>query len=267
MDFMKKAYGIQLLGLGISLALMGCLDSTDSQHSLPEESKPGSGTEVVFTNSFSDGGSFQVVQDGNSQLGYSVMAPLGSEAEKLLLKSEQAKTLADVFTVLHAGKTEIPPELQKLSETKAKQDAEGLSKAAASRVDTVIPIPPIIVSDGSPFANSFMNDYCVDKITNHYYHPVECRANQNIHHLITNYIVSAYDDGLFFKADKIYAKNGSQWDAILIHSKAVWRPIVHPNSVLSAVWPGTYFEAKVSINVPTSKRGPLGITVHRPDIY
>jgi hypothetical protein len=227
------------------------VSAPDVQPAAPENGK------ILFSENFSDAGSFQVLADPSGGYNSIVQAGIGSEAERLLVASSSQPTLADVYRSLHGGRDGVPAVVAQASE-----HFEARTPAARGTSPAVVPLAKS--SSYSAFQSTLCRDF------------VEGSWKWNLYDYVwdggRNFIrvEGVYSDG--FNIDRVYAWNKTPWTATMslasgspfVPSPNSWKPTIAPYGVGWIQWGGTYSGAVAMIALPSAKSGELGLTDHYP---
>lgn len=246
-------------GAALLLALAAC-QGPDTPVSAPEghAAAPENGT-VLFSENFSDAGSFQVLADPSGGYNSIVQAGIGSEAERLLMASSAQPTLADVYRSLHGGRDEVPAAVAKASE-------HFQARTSTAREATPRVAPLAKSSSQSALLSTLCRDFVEGSLKWKVWDCVWDGGRSFIR------VEDVYSDGSYI--DRVYAWNKTPWTATMslasgspfIPSPNAWRPTIAPYGVGWIQWGGTYSAAVAMIGLPSGKTGELGLTDHYPSL-
>ena len=229
------------------------VSAPDVQPAAPENGK------VLFSETFSDAGSFQVLADPSGGYNSIVQAGIGSEAERLLVASSAQPTLADVYRSLHGGRDEVPSVV-------AQASAHFEAKTPTARETSRAVVPLAKSSSKSAFLSTLCRDFVEGSLKWKVWDCVWDGGRSFIR------VEDVYSDGS--NIDRVYAWNKTPWTATMslasgspfIPSPNAWRPTIAPYGVGWIQWGGTYSAAVAMIALPSNNTGELGLTDHYPSL-
>lgn len=246
--------------LGVTLFLVGCQESPSPTAMAATDEVPvasADGMTPLFTDTFSDGGTLRVVTDASNAIHFTVQAPIGSDAEKLMTKGSQQSTLVEVYLTLHPDAKAAPVELERISERMATLKKQA---ALSAEAETSQSLAKSAQSAATNTLNGFLNSYCVEfHEQNFIYSPQNCAWGGSTASVMTSKVLNS--TGYFI--DRSYGWNRTQWTATMAHSVNTWKPTIPPYSVMWVEWGGVYSGAAAKLSLPAGKTGELGITAHR----
>jgi hypothetical protein len=164
---------LRLFGmLGVSVLHLACGAGPEEGAAAGGETSDASlvdddGNRVVLRDAFADGGMLTAVKSPEGVVSFSVTAPIGSDAERLLQAAYASSTLADVYLVLHEEAAKVPAAVVGLSDEleASKLAAEQARLLAGPSDDVVVDEPEAAGAVASGAAsdkdqNGFMTGYC-----------------------------------------------------------------------------------------------------------
>jgi hypothetical protein len=247
------------VGAVIMFALAAC-QGPDTPVSAPDKpaAAPENGT-VLFSENFSDAGSFQIVADPSGGFNSIVQAGIGSEAERLLAASSAQPTLAGVYRSLHGGVDEVPAAVAQASEH---LEGRNPSDRGAS------PSIPLVKASSK---SAFQSTLCHDFVEGSWKWVLSRYVWDGSRNFIR--VEGVNSDGYY--PDRVYAWNSTAWTATMslasgspfYPSPNSWKPTIAPYGVGWIQWGGTYSGAVAMMALPSGKYGELGLTDHYATPY
>lgn len=247
-------------GAALLLALAACQGPDAPVAGSGDAAAAPQNGKILFSETFSDAGSFQILADPSGGFNSVVQARIGSEAEKLLAASSAQPTLADVYRSLHGGRTEIPAVVAQASE---RSDGSESSPGAISRSPAPLAKPAS--------QSSFQANLCHDFLEGSWrWNLSKCVWDGSRNFLRVEGVNS---DGYY--PDRVYAWNQTAWTATMslasgspfYPSPNSWKPTIAPYGVGWIQWGGTYSGAVAMMALPSGKYGELGLTDHYATPY
>jgi hypothetical protein len=247
-------------GAALLLALAACqgpdtpVSNPEGQAAAPENEK------VLFSENFSDAGSFQIMADPSGGFNSIVQAGIGSEAERLLVASSAQPTLAEVYRSLHGGANEVPAVVAQASE-----HFEARKPSSREISPSAVPLAKAVSQSG------FQTSLCRNFLDGSWkWNVSDCVWDGNRNFLRVEGVNS---DGYY--PDRVYAWNKTAWTGTMslasgspfYPSPNPWKPTIAPYGVGWIQWGGTYSNAVAMIALPSGKYGELGLTDHYATPY
>lgn len=249
-----------LVGASILLALAACEgpDTATSAAAKPEAESTGG--KIVYSETFSDSGLFQVMSDPSGEVTFAIKARIGSRAEELMNASASEPTLADVYRSLHGGSGAIPAEVASASAQLA--DSRPAQPALPETAPAAIPLAK------TASESAFKSNYCIDiRELSYVWRWQTCDWAASV-----NYISTPFVDAGYWGSDRVYAWNNTAYTAKLqlwntyktAHPNS-WTPSLQPYWVTWFQWGGNYSFAIADMTLPAGRYGELGLSTHRPE--
>jgi hypothetical protein len=215
------------------------------------------GATLVYEDTFASDGTFHVISDDQGKVGFSVRAPIGSEAEALATAASVQDSLAGVYRKLHPETETVPEELQVLSDAMAEQQAEFQASGAWRE----LPEPEAFSEELHDKSQSSFEAAVCKTIyggSNHWYFLSDCKY-RNANSVTTAAVMWGND----YHMDRSFGWNETAYTATHSLSASTWKPTIPPYTFYYTEWGGVYDKARATIKLPSGKYGPLGITAHR----
>jgi len=246
-------------GAALLIALAAC-QGPDAPVSSPDGQAAPENGKVLFSENFSDAGSFEILANPSGGFNSIVQAGIGSEAERLLAASSAQPTLADVYRSLHGGVQEVPAVVAQASE-----QFEGRESSARDLSPSVDPLAK--AASQSDFQSSLCRSFLEGSWK---WNPAACVWDGSRNFIR---VEGVYSDGYY--PDRVYAWNQTAWTATMSLSSGSpfypspnsWKPTIGAYGVGWIQWGGTYSGAVAMMALPSGKNGELGLTDHYATPY
>lgn len=241
------------------LSVNACNDAETITANSVQPSGENQAPDLLYSEAFSGSGEFAIVRDAEGNYGYRVQAPIGSEAAKRMESASSQLSVIDVYRSLYPGNAPVPAIVNEVSE----KMGSGLISENSNGSNH----PPVEMLPKAASFSDFSTRYCRSITEGEYiWKFVGCFWLENDTRILTPWVDS---DG--FNPNRVYAWNATPhsaqltlWNSEMTRLISSWKPMQSPFTVSWFQWGGTYSQAKAQMQLPTGKRGELGIVTHFP---